>query len=291
MTLAAADDLAQELVDTVLDFLHDDRASLFVTALVARKWVPASRFHSFDCVALTHFFTGRANYLYKDSAHSFLELCRSPYCTITPAIQDVLLDIDTEKTPTLLEDLVAVLAQAPVSKLRFIDHTRSYQKPAALSWMAESFPKLQNFSYTALDRFMEDVYALLARLPRLHSLSLSSCATDAARNAITSHDESFSAPTPPFVHLRSVRIRLFADQADEFMRWLGTCRHSVRLETLEVETFHCYHNGWGPIGSLNAFLAANGQSLAHFGLCLRYEDDRAVDQRVLLLKHSEGERM
>ncbi|KAJ7022319.1 hypothetical protein C8F04DRAFT_971679, partial [Mycena alexandri] len=50
--MALGDDLAQELVDTILDFLHDDQKSLLSSSLIARKWVPATRYHVFERITL-----------------------------------------------------------------------------------------------------------------------------------------------------------------------------------------------------------------------------------------------
>ncbi|KAK7448795.1 hypothetical protein VKT23_013525 [Stygiomarasmius scandens] len=44
--------LPQELVDTIIDFLFDDKDSLNSCALVSKSWLPSSRFHLFHTVAL-----------------------------------------------------------------------------------------------------------------------------------------------------------------------------------------------------------------------------------------------
>ncbi|KAJ7301125.1 hypothetical protein DFH08DRAFT_724630, partial [Mycena albidolilacea] len=45
-------DIAQELIDTILDFLYDDHSSLFSASLVARKWVPTTRHHVFERIII-----------------------------------------------------------------------------------------------------------------------------------------------------------------------------------------------------------------------------------------------
>ncbi|KAJ6453426.1 hypothetical protein C8R47DRAFT_997696, partial [Mycena vitilis] len=79
-------DIAQELIDAILDFLYDDRESLLSSSLVARNWVPATRYHIFDELTITHFWAG---YQYRDTARSFLNICKSPYCTIMPSVTRV----------------------------------------------------------------------------------------------------------------------------------------------------------------------------------------------------------
>ncbi|KAJ7720367.1 hypothetical protein DFH07DRAFT_760873, partial [Mycena maculata] len=61
-----------ELIDAILDFLHDDRQSLLHSSLVARKWVPATRYHIFERIAINHFLAGQRGYRqYRDNAHDF----------------------------------------------------------------------------------------------------------------------------------------------------------------------------------------------------------------------------
>ncbi|KAJ7445912.1 hypothetical protein FB451DRAFT_1055474, partial [Mycena latifolia] len=92
-------DLAQELIDTILDFLHDDRESLLSSSLVSRKWVPAPRYHIFEQIAINHLVTGRQG-RFRDTAHKFLAICSSPHCTILSSVHNVVLNIDTELAPT-----------------------------------------------------------------------------------------------------------------------------------------------------------------------------------------------
>ena len=44
--------IPQELSDTILDFLHNDAASLCSAGLVCKSWLPASRFHLFSDIQL-----------------------------------------------------------------------------------------------------------------------------------------------------------------------------------------------------------------------------------------------
>ena len=42
----------QELIDTIIDHLHDDPPSLLACGLATKKWLPSSRYHLFSRVAL-----------------------------------------------------------------------------------------------------------------------------------------------------------------------------------------------------------------------------------------------
>lgn len=48
----AAPELAPELIDLIIDFLHDNKGALCNCALVCRAWVPRSRYHSFSVISL-----------------------------------------------------------------------------------------------------------------------------------------------------------------------------------------------------------------------------------------------
>ncbi|KAF8160220.1 hypothetical protein K438DRAFT_1985840 [Mycena galopus ATCC 62051] len=281
-------DIAQELVDSILDFLYDDHASLLSCSMVAQKWVSATRHHVFQRITINHFFPGRGHF-FKDSAHSFLALCRSPHCTIIPSVWEVVLNVDSDPVPAMLKELVDILGRAPVSKMLFIDHTTSFRDPISLSWITPHFPGLREFSYNSLDRFVLDIFGFVASFPQLHTLSLYSNTKDAAKTSITQAKPYPTLPGAPLASLHTLRLRLFSHQSAEFMAWLQTFGDRIQLETLEVDVFHFYHNGWGPIASMNAFLDANGAHVRTFALRLHLEDDREVDETILLSTPSDGD--
>ncbi|KAJ7133827.1 hypothetical protein C8R46DRAFT_923543, partial [Mycena filopes] len=79
--MSLGDELAQELVDIILDFLHEDHTTLLSASLTARKWVPATRYHVFERITLNHFLAPRPN-RFIDNAHEFLDIAASPHCSI-----------------------------------------------------------------------------------------------------------------------------------------------------------------------------------------------------------------
>ncbi|KAJ7438364.1 hypothetical protein B0H11DRAFT_1829309, partial [Mycena galericulata] len=169
---------AQELIDTILDFLHDDRASLLSSSLVGRTWVPATRYHIFERIAINHFSTGhRGDHHFRDTAHPFLSICGSPHCSILMSIRTVVLNVNTDfapagPNPRLLVAIVNALAHAPVGKIIFIDHTSFLAPETSLSWLAPHFSGLQELSYNALERAAEDLFAFVSLFPELRILSV-----------------------------------------------------------------------------------------------------------------------
>ncbi|KAJ7464235.1 hypothetical protein B0H11DRAFT_78595 [Mycena galericulata] len=283
-------EIAQELIDTILDFLHDDRNSLLSSSLVARKWVPATRFHAFNRIVINNFFVGRQGF--RDNAHIFLALCGSPHCSILSSIRTVILNVDTEFTPAgpdagLLVDLIDALARTPLYKLIFIDHTSLISVPVSLAWIAPRFPDLQELSYNALQRPAADLCALVAGFPALRVLSVYSSNKGSPTAPLT----STLPQTPPlaFAHLHTLRIRLYSRQSEDLLAWLQTAGpDGLRLETLDINVFHAYHNGWGPVIALNALLRATAAHLRALTIHVTYEDSADVDAAVRVERPAEG---
>ncbi|KAF5344342.1 hypothetical protein D9758_013269 [Tetrapyrgos nigripes] len=64
-------ELAIELINLIIDQLHDSRPDLKTCALVHRDWLPQSRYHLFHDIRL-----------FQNDVAPFLELCSSPYSTL-----------------------------------------------------------------------------------------------------------------------------------------------------------------------------------------------------------------
>ncbi|THU90319.1 hypothetical protein K435DRAFT_841528 [Dendrothele bispora CBS 962.96] len=77
MTSTPHPELHLDIVNLVIDELHDFRSDLETCALVCRSWVSQSRFHLFSTIRLSN----RQRLLWQDVS-SFLALCASPYSTI-----------------------------------------------------------------------------------------------------------------------------------------------------------------------------------------------------------------
>jgi hypothetical protein len=64
--------LSPELIDHIIDFLHDDKPTLAVCSLVCRNWVPTSRLHYIESIMIHPITVDR-----------LVDLCLSPSCTIS----------------------------------------------------------------------------------------------------------------------------------------------------------------------------------------------------------------
>ncbi|KAJ7060810.1 hypothetical protein C8F01DRAFT_175282 [Mycena amicta] len=272
MSLAA---LAQELVDTILDFLHSDHHSLLQVSLVARKWVPATRYHLFERVMLSlvrH--RGSLGGTY-DTARPFLDLCRSPLCTILPSIQEVSIAVEVERAPNepgIIEELIELLGSSPVRKMHFLDLNHAISTSRPLAWIAPRLPHLQDFTYNSTTHFVPDALSLVTAFPELCRLALYSRSSHAATRRI------FYPPYPtlpgaaPFRHLTTLRVRFLSEEVDRLMAWLLTLGDDIHLETLDIVLFFEYHSGWGPVDNLNAFFKTQGHSLRTLMMQVQYDE-------------------
>ncbi|KAF9554807.1 hypothetical protein CPC08DRAFT_162566 [Agrocybe pediades] len=68
--------LAPELIDTIIDYNHADTQTLASCALVAKEWVPSTRYHLFSNVEISH-----------ENAREFIDLLESPQCTFAAAVK------------------------------------------------------------------------------------------------------------------------------------------------------------------------------------------------------------
>ncbi|KAJ7636399.1 hypothetical protein FB45DRAFT_906557 [Roridomyces roridus] len=293
--MSIANDIAQELIDTILDFLHDDIPALLASSLVSRKWVPAPRHHIFGRrIVIHHFLPGRrGNRGFMDNATPFLEICRSPLCSLVPSMRNVVLNVNTEHSPAgpvprMLTDIFDVLAKAPIKKMLFVDHTSSLAAPVFLAQtMGQCLSNVQELSYNALGRIAGDILAIIAAPASLHTLSIYGTHRGSSMDPFALS----AAPQPGnrFENLSTLRICLYARQSDALLSWMKA--DSLRLETLDLTVFHGYHNGWGPVTALNAFL--HGESTATLkvlSLSVVYEDDdNDVDEDVRIEAPSDGE--
>lgn len=60
------------------------------------------------------------------------------------------------------------------------------------------------------------------------------------------------------------------------------------METLDVEIIHHFHNGWGPVAGINAFLHASREWLQHLHLCVIYEKNSEIDELERVQRAADG---
>jgi hypothetical protein len=260
MTIAATSisDTPQEILERILDFLHDDHATLYSASLVSRAWIHAPRYHLFSQTLLKEIY--RWGRLLKENACLFLVLARSEHCTILPAIRSAILIVQTQE---LVDDLVKVLAPSKrLSQLTYIHTLRS----ETISWNAQILTNIHDFYFDFLwYTFDADAWRLVTSFPNLHSLALYT-------NATCPITLPSSIPGSVFRNLRTLRLRLTA--SEELFEWL-TKLDGTRfiLETLDLRMFRPHRGSWGSMSALNAFLKDVSDTLTHLSIGIFYETD------------------
>ena len=73
--------LAPETIDTIIDYLHSDKQSLFACSLTAKQWLPSSRYHIFSRV-----------HLRPTNIESFLELIEAPLSKLPVMLRHLLVN-------------------------------------------------------------------------------------------------------------------------------------------------------------------------------------------------------
>ena len=76
-------DLAQELVDHTIDFLHDDPTTLLQVSLVSRAWVSRTRTHLFESLEITHSKLSSSDTSYLTSLCGYVKTLRFTWPTDT----------------------------------------------------------------------------------------------------------------------------------------------------------------------------------------------------------------
>lgn len=246
-----------EILERILDFLHDDRPTLCYSSLVSRKWVLPSRYHLFNPTVINEF---RLDYrgTVKENVNSFLSLVQAPCCTILPAIQNVVLNVTTLE---LIKHVVEALRHSKTLNILFVDQVRLPQHQS-VSWIASSLPDILNFSYNSSAIFGEDACRLVTSFPRLQSLAIyTEIWTQVSFPARISGSH--------FHHLRTLRLKLV--NSEPFLDWLQSLDgwHSA-LETFDLRIIYESHFGWGPVNTLNSFLKASSGTLKHLSVGINY---------------------
>jgi hypothetical protein len=246
-----------EILESILNFLHDDRTSLFSASLVCRTWVHTPRHHLFHRTLIMEIF-GRGR-LMEDNARSFLALAELKDCTILPAIQHIILVITNSK---LIDDVIQVLARSPLLvRMVYIHRARVH----AISWNAHALPMMREFAFDfPWETLDDDAWSLIRSFSGLHTLSVYSTSLS---TVVMPSDVLRS----PFSNLRTLRLRLRAPE--ELFEWLiqkDLNGSHFMLETLDLRIHLSSHNGWGSVSALNSFLAKSANTLKHLSVGVNY---------------------
>ncbi|RXW24954.1 hypothetical protein EST38_g920 [Candolleomyces aberdarensis] len=260
-------DLPYEILECILDYLHDDPETLRICSLVHRSWLPATRYHLLNPTIISQCCDHWTSEI--ENVTELLDLVSSPHCTILPAIEDVILFFAPSKGSSLLKEAIGILSEA--SSLKKVVFMNCGAAPIA--WIAQETPNIQELVYEAGS---EDSLAKQDAIPFLTSFTqLRSLSFYASR-------VTYTVPIPagpvgnPFAFTLLRTLRLSIDHSDEFLGWLLEYHSYIALETLALDIYSGNHEGWEGVDNLNRFLKAQSKSLTHLSLGISYTDTNRV---------------
>lgn len=254
-----------EVLERILDYLHDDREAILAASLVCRKWVYTPRYHLFNRMRLSEIH-GRSHHLAKEHADGFLALSQSEHCTILPALRYIILM--TGNPPELIKEGVKILKLAKMlSALVYIPMTRSDW----ITWNGHALPQIRDFTFNSSQYvFSDNTWQLVTSFPNLRTLAL-----------YTDYNSTFTFPRDisgsSFRDIRTLRLRLVA--SEELLDWLTKLEGSLfSLETFDLRLFRACHRGWGSVKVLNSFIKRNSETLEHLSLGIDYRTSICEDK-------------
>jgi hypothetical protein len=172
--------LPNELVDAIIDLLHDDRAALTACALVCRSWVTASRRHLFSQFIIDN-----------ENGSKASDLLSSATCTIALAVRHLTLRVDRGDLIGLHDVIqkLSCIRQLSLHRLSMCDEWFPY--------VLDLVQSLHNLEFLALLAIRFPTYnhllSLLHRNPQLRSVTCNGVLLGRVASAYTGH----TSPLPP----------------------------------------------------------------------------------------------
>jgi hypothetical protein len=249
-----------DAIGIVIDFLHNDTASLSACSLVCNNWLPFTRYHLFRHVDIIHY---RSKWPQKRrilmNGDSFLELLQNQQQTIRSSIRSV-----TLQTDRLLVPVLEAMCTLSIESLDI-----SFATKEALSYIARNYAHLRDFSLVvpADSGIDSEFLKVISSIRGLRSLLLYASYTKKVQN-ISPSPGICSLSWAGFTHLKT--LRLYLCQTEDLLEHFLLLNAFPSLKTFELGMYRCLHRGWGPVKHLNAFLSAHRGSLEHLRLIIHY---------------------
>nr|GAT46366.1 predicted protein [Mycena chlorophos] len=275
--------LPGEILDHIVDFLHDDAFTLRTCSLVCRALVPAARFHTFQHVALRR----RWNRIMHTQLDAFVLLLESPHCTFPTFVTRLSFqELDTD-FPAPGTDVYSVLRRR-LPALAFIALSQPMgssraQLSSQLHGLGNFLPHCTHLTSFLLDRatfvFLEDIFEFLALLPA--SLEILELVDVRWMHFDVPQSETSDRKTIPFTAAKSLKTIKLHSSKDGVTNMSGILDHFVWSATniTTLELFGVFPHDFDGVGR---FLDAHGATLTDFAL--------GLDQDAPARNHSERRR-
>ncbi|KAF7299926.1 F-box domain-containing protein [Mycena chlorophos] len=243
--------LPPELIDYVVDFLHDDLFTLRTCSLVCRALVPAARFHTFQHVILRKGWC----HLVRDDTHldAFVGLLDSTYCTFRTFVTRLTfqeLDWDFPRPAKGKKKTAYFKLRKHLPALTSIALSQNARaRPGAidsqLPGLADLVPHCAHLTSVLLDRvglpLRDDIFLLLSLLPTsVDTLELINLRSNWKDFVDPPSEKTKTIPFPAAKSLKTLKLHssdwfipIVGEVLDHFTR-SASGKFGVQLRTLEL---------------------------------------------------------
>lgn len=241
-------ELPQELWDEILDNLAGHRQALMACSLVCRSWVPRSRTHLFETIALK-----------PRNIQALAQLLRLPEkCTFFPHVSSIVASRyswnENNTYFNSISDRLKHFSSVRSLTLRMTVDITHYTVQDFHSGFISSFPTITTLvlycEFSGKPAPLADMISLFPSLQRLEIRAMSEC-----RFSVASR---FSVPPPDIRHLY-----LFKYSAAPILSWLHSLNLLHTIETLSLIQF-----SYADAPILRKSLAQIGGSLQHLKISM-----------------------
>jgi hypothetical protein len=238
-----------EIFDTIIDHLHNDKWALLRTCLVCRAWLPSSRYHQFRRVELTG--TRRIA--------NFLDILESPLSTILPFVRSLVLRESGWGALSSSRTWVPGEGWEPVSVV---------PKTALFALLRELHRlDIRQFHF----EFFSQVVEMVSIFPVLEEVLLRRVHWSTTGRDASSR-EGVSPPGRELLFPPSLRFMELGDcPKSEVLDWLILKRCTPNLRTILLGSIAA-----AEINSINRYLQTLGPTLEHLTLVFCSEDSEAA---------------
>ncbi|KAF8532439.1 hypothetical protein JB92DRAFT_3103902 [Gautieria morchelliformis] len=238
-----------ELIDQVIDHLHDDPPSLRACCITCRAWVPSARFHIFHDIVLSAEHADALAVLLETSPH------------ISPLVRSLTINGHLDKMHKGLDYYLEAVIPAIAPKLTRLKTLRvervtlAKQHPKVLSALIHNFSTLQelHISVVLFNRF-RDLAALIVAHPFLECLDL---------GAILWNFKSVTAESHVFQEYPALHSRLrcikWHSISLSVIDWLSAYYHVLPVHTVTQISYISIHE----LPQMARLLQLIGSSLEH----------------------------
>lgn len=263
MSRTATITLPAELIDQVIDHLHDDVLALRACCITSRAWVSRARYHIFHDILLS-----------ADRADAFAMLLEtSPH--ISHFVKSLNIKGEADQIFNKSDYLVAVVpAIAPkltrLKNLRIDSVTLAHLHPKVLSALIQGFPELEELylSSVTFDRF-RDFAAFIVAHPSLKCLDLGHIWWCDSMKAASRWENVFQVYPDSPSRLRSITLN---DTSANVLDWLRS-----HYRVLPIHNFTHSSVAACLVSPIARFLHVLGPSLEHLTFCIHSMPNYAVE--------------